>query len=713
MTREKLTTENIQTGRDNLLASLVSLTRIHHKPTTEESLIAGLPLRNGRLDPSLFSRAAQRANLVTKETSRPLSDISDQLLPVVLILKDDKSCILLEQDSLSATIIIPGTDEDSDDITQTMSLEQLQKIYTNTCIYAKPMPEVETSDQSTFQTHWFWATLKKSRGIYSEVLIASLMINLFALVSPLFIMNVYDRVVPNYAVETLWVLASGALIVFIFDFIMKSLRGYFIDVAGKRADILLSSATFAKVMDIKMDKRPGRVGSFANNLQEFDSFREFFTSTTLVTIIDLPFVVLFLSIIFGIGGSMVMVPMAAIPIILFACIILQKPLRHVIQQSFTVSAKKHAMLVEALSALDAIKGARAEGIMQQRWENFNAHLAKLGLKSRLLSMGTINFTQTIQQTTTIAVVIYGVYLIMEGQLSVGGLIACTILTGRCLAPMGQVAGILTRYHHSLAAYKTIDNIMSLPVERPAGKSFLHRNNFTGSVEFKAVNFTYPGQNLAALQNLNCNIQAGEKIAIVGKMGSGKSTLQRLIMNFYQPTEGSILFSATDINQIDPTDLRRNIVYVPQDIVLLSGTVRENIVLGSPMANDNQIMAAAKLAGLDDFINRHPQGFDLQVGERGLNLSGGQRQAVAIARAFITDAPLMVLDEPTNSMDNTAELHFTRQLKDRLSGKTLILVTHKTTMLSLVDRIIVLNDGQIVADGPKDQVLQALAGATHG
>jgi ATP-binding cassette subfamily C protein LapB len=350
--------------------------------------------------------------------------------------------------------------------------------------------------------------------------------------------------------------------------------------------------------------------------------------------------------------------------------------------------------------------------MQRKWEEFNAKLAKLGLKSRVLSLSAINFSQTIQQMSTVAVVIVGVYLIMEGKLSVGGLIACTILTGRCLAPMGQVAGIITRYHHSLAAYGAIDNIMSLPVERPAGKKFLHRKQLDGNVVFNGVTFVYPEQKVFALQDVSFNISDGEKVAVIGKMGSGKSTLLRLILNFYQPKEGSILISGTDINQIDPTDLRRNITYVPQDIILLNGTIRENIVVGTPLADDEAVLRATKLSGLLDFINQHPQGFDLQVGERGSNLSGGQRQAVAIARAFIKDSSLLVLDEPTNTMDNTAEAIFKQHLTDLMSDKTLILVTHKTTMLSLADRIIVLNAGQLVADGPRDEVLQALAGVNN-
>jgi len=464
-------------------------------------------------------------------------------------------------------------------------------------------------------------------------------------------------------------------------------------------------------MDIKMSERPARVGSFANNLQEFDSFREFFTSTTLVALIDLPFILLFILLIFGIGGVLAVIPLVAIPLVVLVSLAFQKPLQETITRTFAESSRKHAMLIEALTALDAIKASRAEGVMQRKWEEFNARLAKLGLRSRLLSLGTVNFAQAIQQVSTVAMVVAGVYQIMAGELSVGGLIACTILTGRCLAPMAQVASILSRYHHSVAAYGAIDRIMSLPRERPDGHKFLHRPELGGRIEFRQVTFAYPGQQVPALKEVSFRIAEGEKVAVIGRMGSGKTTLQKLIMNFYQPTAGSILVAGTDINQIDPTDLRRNISYVPQDVMLFGGTIRENIVIGAPLADDGTVLEAAELAGLAEFVNQHPQGFDLPIGERGNNLSGGQRQAVAIARALVTGAPLLLLDEPTNSMDSTTENAFKARFKDYVADRTLLLVTHKTSMLTLVDRLLVMNEGQLVADGPKEEVLRTLAG--HG
>ena len=686
--------------RDPLLEALVAMTRLHHQPHSAESLTAGLPLEDGRLTTPLFIRAAASVGFNASYVQRQLTDITPLILPVVLEMKGDQAAILVERNGDVATVLFLDEQEKTHEI----EITSLEERYDGNCYLLKPGMAVEGISKD-----WFWSTIRKSRGLYAEVLVASLLINLFALVTPLFIMNVYDRVVPNHAIETLWVLASGIAIVFIFDLIMKSLRGYFIDAASKRADITLSAQTFNRVMDIKMSHRPNRVGSFANNLQEFDSFREFFTSTTLVALIDLPFVILFVLLIYLVGGVLAIVPLVAIPMIILAGLALQRPLHGIITETFKESAAKHAMLIEVLASLDTVKGARAEGVMQKRWETFNAKLAKMGLRSRFLSMSIVNLAQLIQQTSTIAIVAVGVYAIIDGNLSVGGLIACTILTGRCLAPMGQVAGILTRYHHSIAAFNAIDRVMALPVERPAGKSFLHRPSIKGDIEFKEVTFNYRDQQISALSNISFKITEGEKVAIIGRTGSGKTTLQKLIMDYYEPDAGAILVSGTDINQIDPTDLRRNMSYVPQEISLFSGTVRENIVLGTPLATDEAVLEAARVAGILDFLNTHPEGFDLEVGERGERLSGGQRQGIAIARAIINRAPILVLDEPTASIDNTAEMLFLKHFFEYAKNRTLLLVTHKTSMLSLVDRLIVLNDGKIIADGPRDEVLKMLAG----
>jgi len=555
--------------------------------------------------------------------------------------------------------------------------------------------------------HWFWGTILRFWPIYGEVFLASILLNSFALASPLFVMNVYDRVVPNRAIETLWVLAIGVATVFIFDLLLRSLRGYFIDMAGKKADVILSATIFEKVMGIKMASRSNSVGSFANNMHEFESFREFFTSATLTTLIDLPFMFLFIFVIWTISGELAYVPLVAIPLGIMVSLIIQVPLGRTIQNLFRHSGQKSATLIETLTGLETIKSIGAESQIQRKWEQTIGFIAKYSQSSRLLSSMAVNFTAFLQQMASVCVVVFGVYKIAEGDITMGALIASTILTGRALAPLGQVAGILTRYHQSKAALSSLNNLMSLPVERPSGREFLHRPNFKGNIEFKKVSFRYPEQPMDALSEVTFSIKQGEKVAFIGRIGSGKSSIEKLLLGLYEPMEGSILLDGTDIRQIDPVDLRRNIGYAPQDVVLFFGSIRDNIVMGAPFADDGAVIKAAEIAGVTEFVNRHPAGFDLPVGERGEGLSGGQRQSVAVARALLLDCPVLVLDEPTNAMDNSTEEQFKSKLQSHLADKTMILVTHKASLLSLVSRIIVMDQGRLVADGPRDQILAAL------
>ncbi len=691
---------------DSLLLALLSVCKILHNPHSAEALTAGLPLVEHKLTPTLFVRAAERAGLSTRLVNRPLEKISNLVLPAVLLLKNHKTCILIAKNEDQYTIVLPETDNGE----KTIPLAELNEEYLGSAFFIQINHKFDsrTNDSATPKVkHWFWDVIYKSWPIYIEVLVASLLINLFALASPLFVMNVYDRVVPNHALETLWVLAIGVTIVYTFDFIMKSLRGYFIDAAGKRSDIILSATIFEKVLGIKMESRPPSVGAFANNLQEFESFRDFLTSATLTTLIDLPFLFIFLAVIYMLGGDLALIPLVVLPLAIIGGIAVQKPLKNTINELFKFSAQKGATLVESLTNLDSIKSNGAEGQMQRLWEQNIGQIARLGLKSRLFSSLAVNFTAFLQQMASVAVVVYGVYKISEGDLTTGGLIACTILTGRALAPVAQVASLLTRYHSARASLDSLNRMMALPVEREAGKKFLHRPTFKGAIEFKNISFSYPDQPIKALDNISFKINAGERIGFIGRIGSGKSTIEKLMMGLYEAKEGSILIDGTDIRQIDPSDLRRQIGYVPQDISLMFGSVKDNITLGSRFADDASILRAAEITGVTNFVNRHPAGFDLPVGERGSSLSGGQRQSIAVARALLLSPPIFIMDEPSNSMDNSTEETFKQRFSSELKSETLILVTHRASLLTLVDRLIVMDGSKIVADGPKATVLDAL------
>lgn len=521
-------------------------------------------------------------------------------------------------------------------------------------------------------------------------------------------MNVYDRVVPNNAIETLWVLSLGIFIVLIFDFLLKMLRGYFVDAAGKVADIKLASRIFEHVMNMRMASRPRSAGAFASNLREFETLRDFFTSATLASLVDLPFLALFVAIIWMIGGVVAVVPLLGIPLVIGAGLLVQIPLDRAVRRTFKEASQKHGVLVEAINGLETIKAVGAEGRMQRAWENFVMATAESANQSRLLSALTVHFAGLVSNLVYVGVIIVGVYEIAAGRLTMGGLIACSILAGRAMAPLGQVAAVLTRYHQAKTALDTLNGIMRLPSERPVERVFVHRPLLKGAIEFKNVTFTYPGQKLAALNDISFRVAPGERVGLIGRVGSGKSTVEKLILGLYEPDTGSVLIDGTDIRQIDPADLRRNIGCVPQDVVLFQGSIRENITLGAPFVDDAAVLRAARIAGVEDFVSRHPLGYDLNVGERGEALSGGQRQSIAIARALLLDPPILVFDEPTSAMDNGAESRFMQRIARELPGKTLLLVTHRASLLALVERLIVMDNGRIVADGPKDKVLKALA-----
>jgi ATP-binding cassette subfamily C protein LapB len=699
---------------DPLLDCLVFLTRYYGRVHSHDALRAGLPLENHRLTPELFLRAAQRAQLSARVVRRPIQKITSLVLPVVLLLKDRQSCVLMERSADGKQLTVMQSE--SGEGTHQIAIDELEQQYTGYAIFIRSEHRFDDRTPEVLQLrtrHWFWGTLVKSWRIYRDVLVSSLLINLFALASPLFIMNVYDRVVPNNAVETLWVLAIGIVVVYSFDVIMRSLRGYFIDVAGKKSDILLSSMLFERVLGIKMAARPPSVGAFANNLREFESIRDFITSATVVTLVDLPFVLLFLLVIWFIGGPLVYVPLVCIPIVMIYGIVIQSPLRRSVEATYRASAQKGATLIESLTAVETIKHLGAESEVQRKWEQLTGHIAQWGVRSRLLSASVSNVATFFQQMSQVGIVVFGVYLIAEGELSMGALIAGVILVGRALAPMAQVANLAVRYYQAKTALSSLNSVMELPVERPEGKSFLSREQFKGEIELDDVSFAYPGEEKAALRNVSLSISAGEKVAIIGKVGSGKTTIEKLMQGLYDPDSGAVRIDGADLRQLDPADLRRSIGYVPQDIMLFYGSVRENIVLGAPYADDNDILEVAKIAGVMDFVNQHPHGFDMQVGERGEHLSGGQRQAIAIARALLLDPPVLMLDEPSNSMDNSTEAILKRQLAEYAKHKTLILITHRSSLLDLVDRLIVIDAGRVIADGPKAQVLEALKQSRGG
>jgi len=706
--------EQVDTHYDPLLSCLAILSKMHGHPVSASSLGAGLPLENNLLTPQLFIKAARRAKLSARIVKRPLHNISNLVLPAILLLDGNDACILfgLDKKSDRATVIFPETGEGEAAISYTT----LAPRYTGYAIFIKPEHQYDErtpTPQTRPAGHWFWGTIANSWRIYRDVLIASVFVNIFALASPLFIMNVYDRVMPNQAFETLWVLGIGVTFVFVFDLLFRILRSYFIDIAGKKADIMLSSMIYEKVIGLRMDQRPASIGAFANNLGEFENIRNFITSATMTTLVDLPFVFLFLGVILYIGGPVVLVPLTGIPIILIYGLLVQKPIRTAVEQVMRTSAQKNATLIETLMGSETIKATRAEGQLQKKWEQAIGTIAHWSVRSRLLSTSTTNVAVFMQQLATMGVVTYGVYLAANNDISLGGLIAVVILTSRAMAPMALVANLTAHFYEARNALKTLNSIMSLKAERESSIGFVHRSNIQGHIEFHTVNFSYRGQPFNAVNDVSFKIHPGERVGIIGRTGSGKSTLQKLLLGLYKPASGMIKLDNIDIQQMDPFELRKYIGYVPQDVMLFYGSLRDNIAFGTPHIESEQILKAAELAGVTEFSSQHPMGLDMPLGERGEALSGGQRQSVIIARALLHNPAIMVMDEPSNSMDNTTEAKLLSHLETFLKGKTLLLVTHRSSMLKLVERVIVIEKGRIIADGPKDAVINAMKDGSLG
>lgn len=691
---------------DPLLDSLLILCALHGKPASRSTLSSGLPLENDRLTLNIFPRAAARAGLKARVVTRALDKIPAMSLPAVLLLRSGGTGVLLAWNDDGSARFMPSESEGGEICVDVATLEQS---YAGKVIFAHPRHEFDLQAEAFLPRtkSWFKDTLKLSRFLYMDAVLASLLINLIALGTPLFTMNVYDRVVPNQATVTLWVLAVGICLAFVFDLILKMLRGICLDIAGKKSDLIISSTLFERIIGMEMKERPARVGSFAQNIHEFQSLRDFLSSLTLTTIIDLPFTLLLLIVIGIIGGALAWIPVMTLPIALLCSWALQKPVNAAVTKTMSLASERQALLIETLSSLDAIKVNNAQSERQFQWEQTLGSLSRLELRVKTLSSLASNLTGWFQQISGVVMIIVGVYMIIGGKLSMGGLIACYMLNGRALMPLGQLTGLIARYQQAKLTIKNTEKMMSLAQERRADENPLKREQLQGSIEFRDVDFSYPEQQNLSLQKINLTIQPGERIGIIGRSGSGKSSLSKLLVNLYQPSAGNILIDGIDSRQLDVNDLRHSIGYVPQDIQLFNGTLRDNLLCGARYIDDETMLRAAELAGVNDFARLHPDGYNLQVGERGSRLSGGQRQAVALARALLLDPPVLLLDEPTSSMDNTSEEKIKHALAPCIAGKTLLLVTHRASMLSLVDRLIIVDKGRIIADGPKAVVMDAL------
>lgn len=554
---------------------------------------------------------------------------------------------------------------------------------------------------------WLMEPIRSNRSVYVKVAIAAVMINLFALVTSLFTMTVYDRVLPNNATSSLIGLSIGLAIILIFDFVLKILRAYFVDVAGADIDREIGENVFSRLLSIRLDQPRGSTGGLAQMLRELETLRDFFASATLVAIVDVPFILITLAVMAMIGGWLVLVPIILIPIVVLVGLVTQPQMDRLSAKAMGQSMLKQSVLIETIGGLEMVKSASAGRLLSRRWDAAVENHAETSMAQRLISNISITVAASGQQIAYAGVVVAGVEMIANQSLTMGGLIACSILGGRAVAPLSQIANLLSRLTMTRTAYRQLDKFMEAPTEG-GGANALALQTLTGQIEFRNVHFSYPGATEAALNGVSFQIKPGEKVAFLGRVGSGKSTIARILLGLYPPSEGLVLVDGTEVRQLDAAQMRRNMGSVLQDTVLLSGSVRDNIVLERDHIDDEEMLRAARLSGTHDFMGRLANGYELRLADRGESLSGGQRQSIAIARALAGKPSILLLDEPTSAMDAQTEVALIERLQRETADRTALIITHRLPLLKLVSRIIVIGDGKVVADGPRDAILKQLS-----
>ncbi len=725
-----------------LIHSYSTLFSLYGKDVSTNAI--NFALGNHLPSPASCQRAAKQLGLTSRIVHKPnIQDIHSAVLPAILLLKNEQTCILMHKSDIldeeeeskynlgekprtpkfsptnsgekaqefeapTAQVIFPEHGNSPSSI----SIAELEELYTGYAIFASLDPIADKYISSIVKLEnkrWFWDVVVHYIPLYRQVLLASIAINLLVLIGPLFFMNVYDRVVPNLAYETLWVLAAGVLVGYIFDFTLKTLRSNFTDRANKNINTVVSTRLMQKILEMPLEERPASSGALINHMKEFESLQDFFSSVSLLTLIDLPFLLLFLIIVFFIGGPVVILPILGIIILITLVAIIQYSARKFSVLTHQSDVEKNAHLVEMVGGIESIKMAVAESRMLQIWEKVIAYSAKIGSESKSVTTIAVNIATFVNQVVSVSLIIWGVYLIGKNEFTMGALIACNILIGRAMGSVMQVASLMTRYEQAKVSLEVLNKLMALPSERMTSSNLVDFGDLEHSIEISRVSFTYKNSTTPTFTDLSLTINKGEKVGIIGNMGSGKSTLSRLLCGLYSPEQGSVKFGGVDLKRLDMSELRTRVSFLPQDPLLFHGTVRENIALGSLHIPDQLIMRASWLAGVHDFIQETSSGYAMQVEEKGQNLSGGQRQAIALARALLHDPDVLILDEPTNNLDGITEARIKSRLKKVLDEKTLIINMHKMSLLDLTDRLIVLQSGKIIADGPTDKIMAWLKG----
>jgi ATP-binding cassette subfamily C protein LapB len=707
-------TDFVAKGADPLADSLMFLAAHHGRAITREALLSGLPILDGHLTVALYERAARRAGLDTEAMQRDLSDIPPLVLPAVLIMKDGTTLILLGVKGESARVLDPSSRPYAP---QLRPLDAIATGYTGYAFLARVADQADARTVAAGNLaahHWFWSVVKGHWHNYGHIALGALLINILALAMPLFTMSVYDRVVPNGAIPSLVALSIGMGLAIIFDLILRMVRSRMVDVTGKTIDVVLAANIFEHVMAVKMAQRPPSVGILANQLRDFDSVREFFTSGSVVSATDLLFAILFIGVLFMVAGPLAWIPLLMLPVMIIIGMALQPPLNRAMKRLQAEAAARHGVLVESLAGLETVRATGGEARMQTAWERSVAATARSGEAVHFWSSLALTSAYSAQTLTSLLMIVIGVFLILNGSLTMGALVAANMLAGRILSPIAGIASVITRGTQTFSALKAIDRIMSLERERSPQRNYVARKVEKGTISFENVTFAYPNAPAKALEKVTFKIESGERVGIIGRVGSGKTTVGRLLLSFYEAQEGRILVDGVDSRQYDPADLRAGIGFALQDTDLFFGKLRDNITLGYAAASDEELLAAAKLAGVESFIAGHPMGYDMLISEGGRSLSGGQKQAIGLARVLIRKPKVLFLDEPTAHFDIRSEAEFLERLKEMANEEmTVIISTHRLSLLGMVDRLLLFDNGRLVADGPRDKVLSLLQGKPSG
>lgn len=699
----------------SIIEHIALATRLLGVPVSEAALSAEV-VRDKKLNVNFhsLSEVLKSHGFENTLSKRSLQDIPSLAVPVVVILHNEEAAVVtkIEGSGLERKYHV----RQADGLSQVLDHEQLMILYLGYCWFIKPkMVSDMRSELPEYHLpkSWFWKVIWRFRSYYYQVILATFIINFLALVSSLYVMNVYDRVIPNQAYETLWVLSIGVILAISFEFAAKLIRGHLTDIAGKKADLIISSALFRRVMALRLADRPASAGSYANNLREFESVREFMTSASLLTLVDLPFLLLFITVIAIVGGKLALVPLTIIPIVAIVGLLVQRPLSRHINESMKESSQRSGLAVEAIEGIETLKTNNATSWAQQRWDEYTAKTSASSIKVKDTSNFMVNFATGMQQLNTVFLVLLGTYLIHADnpaeRITMGALIASVILSGRALAPLAQIAGLATRFQQAKLALEGVNNIVERPIERSPERQYITLDHVQGNITFENVSFKYQEEGNAAVTDLRLNIRPGEKIGILGRIGSGKSTMLKLASGLYDTAKGSVMLDGVDMRQIDPNFLRNQVVLLSQSPRLFLGTLRENMDLARTdgYSTDQDLLVALRRFGLDRIIRSHPRGLDMPLGEDGLGLSGGQKQIIALARMTLRDPKVILLDEPTTGLDQATERMALNSVAEWAKDRTMVVVTHRPQVLQIVNRIIVMDNGKVVMDGPRDLVLQKL------